>query len=417
MLRTLLSLKRPFYFARQEEAPLLREREVFLEHLLRQGTSLAAARSVSWQMLNVIRLLKLTRLRDVRIDEIQEAAQRWARQQRSNPKIRSHKHSGSYFAYVAKKWLHFAGVLKPLAVPRARFADEIDEFARWMTEERGMSALTARSHRGKASQFLKWFSQRRRSLAVLRLKDVDNFLIFKGTKGWSRRSARGYADALRAFFRYAEQCGWCKPGIAEGITSPRLYAQEGLPEGPEWKEVERLLKNVRGNSVAALRARAVLSLLAVYGLRSGEISRLLLSDFDWRLETFTVNHSKRGGTQKYPLQREVGEAILAYIRKARPRSSCPNLFLRLKPPYRGIGYTSLWRITSTRMQAAGIRCRRRGPHCLRHACATHLLEQGASLKEIGDLLGHRDSRSTNIYAKVHLPQLRRVADFDLGGLL
>jgi integrase/recombinase XerD len=417
MLRTLLQLKCPFYIARQEEAPLLRQRATFLEHLLKQGTSLAAVRGVSWQLLNVIRLLKLTRLRDVWIDEIQEAAQRWARQQRSNPKIRSHKHSGSYFTYVAKKWLHLAGVLKKAAIPRMRFADEIDDFARWMTEERGMSALTVRSHRCKTSLFLNWFSERHRSLAVVRLRDVDDFLIFKGMNGWSRKSARGYADALRAFFRYAEQHGWCKPGIREGIISPRLYVQEGLPEGPEWKQVQRLLKSVRGNSAAALRARAVLSLLAVYGLRSGEISRLLLSDFDWRLETFTVNHSKRGGEQKYPLQREVGDAILAYIRKARPQPSCPNLFLTLNPPYRSIGYSSLWRITSTRMQSAGIRCRRRGPHCLRHACATHLLEQGASLKEIGDLLGHRDSRSTSIYAKVHLQQLRRVADFDLGGLL
>jgi site-specific recombinase XerD len=157
--------------------------------------------------------------------------------------------------------------------------------------------------------------------------------------------------------------------------------------------------------------------LAVYGLRSGEISRLLLSDFDWRLETFTVNHSKRGGVQKYPLQREVGDAILEYIQRARPRTSCRNLFLTLKPPYRAIGGSALWKITSRGMETAGIRCRRRGPHCLRHACATHLLEQGASLKEIGDLLGHRDFRSTSIYAKVHLQQLRRVADFDLGGLL
>ena len=276
---------------------------------------------------------------------------------------------------------------------------------------------TVRSHRYKTTLFLKWFSERRRSLAAVRISDVDDFLIFKGTNGWSRKSARSYADALRSFFRYAEQRGWCKPGIAEGITSPRLYVQEGLPEGPEWKEVQRLLKSVRGNNAAALRARAVLFLLAVYGLRSGEISRLLLSDFDWRSETFTVNHSKRGGAQKYPLQHEVGDAILAYIRKARPRSSCPKSVPHAKPPYRAIGGGALWEITSRRMQAAGIRCRRRGPHSLRHACATHLLEQGASLKEIGDLLGHRDYRSTSIYAKVHLQQLRRVADFDLGGLL
>ena len=119
--------------------------------------------------------------------------------------------------------------------------------------------------------FLKWLSTRRRSLAAARLRDVDDFLIFKGAKGWSRKSACGYADALRSFFRYAEQRGWCKPGIAEGIISPRLYAQEGLPEGPQWKDVQRLLKDLKGNNAAALRARAVLFLLAVYGLRSGEI--------------------------------------------------------------------------------------------------------------------------------------------------
>src|SRR6266567_1037587 len=385
MLRTLLRIERLFYADRQEAAPLLKEREAFLEHLLQQGTSPAAARGVSWQLLNVIRLLQLTELRDVWIDEIKEAAQRWERQQRTNSFSHSYKHSASFFIYVAKKWLRFAGVLKQRAIPRMRFSDQIADFVRWAAEERGLSALTVRSHRHKITLFLKWFSDRRRSLIALRLGDVDDFLLSKGATGWSRKSACGYANSLRSFFRYSEQRGWCKQGIAGGIISPTLYQHEGLPEGPQWKDVQRLLKGVKGKSVVALRARAVLLLLTVYGLRSGEISRLLLSDFDWRQETFTVNHSKRGGVQK--------------------------------PPYRGVGYSSLWRITSLRIDAAGIRCRRRGPHCLRHACATHLLEQGASLKVIGDLLGHRDSNSTRIYAKVHLAQLRRVADFDLGGLL
>jgi hypothetical protein len=117
MLRTLLRMEGTFYADRQEEAPLLKEREVFLEHLLQQGTSLAAARNVSWQLLNVIRLLQLPRLRDVRIDEIENAAQRWLRQQRTNPNVRSCKHSASFFVYVAKKWLRFAGVLKEPAAP------------------------------------------------------------------------------------------------------------------------------------------------------------------------------------------------------------------------------------------------------------------------------------------------------------
>jgi hypothetical protein len=137
-------MKEPFYIARQEQAPLLREREVFLEHLLRQGTSLAAARSVSWQLVNVIRLLRLTLLRDVWIDEIETAAQRWARQQRANPLAHSYKTSAVYFIYVAKKWLRVAGVLKQPAIPRMRFANEFDGFAKWVTEERGLSASTVK---------------------------------------------------------------------------------------------------------------------------------------------------------------------------------------------------------------------------------------------------------------------------------
>jgi site-specific recombinase XerD len=74
-------------------------------------------------------------------------------------------------------------------------------------------------------------------------------------------------------------------------------------------------------------------------------------------------------------------------------------------------------MTSRRLKVAGISCRRSGPHSLRHACATHLLQEGVSLKEIGDLLGHRSAMSTAIYAKVDISMLRRVADFDLGGLL
>jgi hypothetical protein len=180
MLRTLLRMKEPFYIARQEQAPLLRERELFLEHLLRQGTSLAAARSVSWQLVNVIRLLRLTALRDVWIDEIERAAHRWARQQRANPLAHSYKTSATYFVYVAKKWLSFAGVLRQPAIPRMRFANEFDDFAKWVMEERGLSAFSVQSHRRKISLFLKWFSERHRSFAALRLRDVDDFLIFKG---------------------------------------------------------------------------------------------------------------------------------------------------------------------------------------------------------------------------------------------
>jgi integrase/recombinase XerD len=402
---------------RHRDALLLEERLALLKYLQDRGTSRAALRNVSGQMLHVIDLLKLETLRDVELGEVKEAARRWGEEQRANARARSYVRTLSYFEYVAKKWLRFAGRLKSPSTPRTWFEDHLEDFARWMTEEQGLLPLSVRSHRWKALRFLTWFAERHPSLAHVRLQDVDEFLILQGSTRWNRTSVTVAAQALRSFFRHAERRGWCKSGIPEGIVAPRRYVHEGLPKGPTWNDVQRLLAGIQGKSVSALRARAILSLFAIYGLRSGEVSRLLLSDFDWSAETFAVTHSKRGGTQRYPLQHEVGEAILEYIIKARPRTDCRHLFVTLHMPHRRVETSSLWRLTSHRLKASGILCRRNGPHCLRHACATHLLQEGVSLKEIGDLLGHRSAMSTGIYAKVDITMLRRVADFDLGGLL
>jgi len=415
MLDTLLELS--FALDRHRDAPLLEERLAFLKYLQERGTSRAALRNVSGQLLHVIDLLKLEMLRDVEMSDVKEAARRWGEQQRTNARARSYVRTESYFEYVAKKWLRFAGRLKSPPTPRTWFTDHLEDFARWMTDEQGLSPLSVRSHCWKTSTFLTWFAERHTCLMPVRLQDVDEFLTLKGTGSWSRTSVSAAAQALRAFFRHAERRGWCKAGIAGAIQGPRRYVHEGLPDGPTWEEVQRLLLGIKGSSPSALRARAVLLLFAIYGLRSGEVSRLLLSDFDWLAETFLVTHSKRGGRQPYPLQHEVGEAVLEYVVKCRPRTGSRHVFLTLHAPYRSVSPASLWALTSRRIKAAGIKCRRSGPHCLRHACATHLLQEGVSLKEIGDLLGHRSAISTGIYAKVDISMLRRVADFDLGGLL
>jgi site-specific recombinase XerD len=415
MLETLL--EHPFFLKRHREAPLLKERETFLHYLQQQGTSRAALQDLSNQLLHVVRLLKLDEMRDVALEEIQRTAQRWARQQRSNPKAHSYGNTASFLIYAAKKWLRFHGCLKKPCTPQMQFADQLGNFARCMTEEQGLSPQSVRSHCWKASKFLVWFGERHRSLVRVSVEDVDEFLAMKGAAGWSRKSVSVAAQALRAFFRYAETRGWCAAGFAKGIQAPKIYQYEDLPEGPTEREVRQLVQSVKGSGQAALRTRAILMLFAVYGLRSGEVSRLLLSDFDWRQEVFVVNHSKRGGPQRYPLQREVGDAILHYLREARPRCACRHLFVTLHPPYRPVGTSALWWITSSRIKAAGLRFRHTGPHSLRHACATRLLQEGASFKEIGDVLGHRGLESVGIYAKVDLNALRVVANVDLGGLL
>jgi hypothetical protein len=154
-------LKRPYYIARHQEFPLRQEREAFLEHLRNQGTSHAALRSICWQMLNVMEHLRLKRMRVVSLEEIKEAAERWAGQQRSNPRARSYRESGRYFTYVAKKWLRFAGKLEQPKVPRRPYADRVEDFARWLRDEEGLSELSVQSYM---------------------------FLTFKSGHGWSRRA-------------------------------------------------------------------------------------------------------------------------------------------------------------------------------------------------------------------------------------
>ena len=158
-------------------------------------------------------------------------------------------------------------------------------------------------------------------------------------------------------------------------------------------------------------------LLAIYGLRSGEVRKLRLADLDWSREIITVERHKQRRTQCYPLVAAVGDAILQYLRQVRPDCSRRELFLTMRPPFRPLSSSCMYHVASRRISALGIQTRHQGPHCLRHACASHLVAEQFSLKEIGDHLGHRSTLTTSIYAKVDLSGLREVADVDLGGLL
>src|SRR5260370_13939838 len=181
-------LEHPFFLNRHRQAPLLNERESFLSHLQQQGTSRKALRNLSAELLQVVRLLKLTEMRDVSLEEIQRAASCWARQQRTNPKAHSYGNSASFFTYAAKKWLGFHGRLKLPSAPPMRFADQLSDFARYMTDEKGLSPYSVRSHCSQTSRFLKWFGERHRLLARARVEDVDEFLALNGVSGWNRKS-------------------------------------------------------------------------------------------------------------------------------------------------------------------------------------------------------------------------------------
>jgi integrase/recombinase XerD len=156
------------------------------------------------------------------------------------------------------------------------------------------------------------------------------------------------------------------------------------------------------------RDYAMLMLLSTYGLRDGEITRLRLEDIDWRAETLHIRHSKTGASSKLPLMAEVGEALLNYLRRGRPKTDAREIFIRMRAPYRRL--SSLYSEVRRRLEAAGVKppgkC---GPHTFRHARAVSLLRASVSRKVIGDLLGHRSEEATLPYLKLATEDLRAIA--------
>ena len=178
-----------------------------------------------------------------------------------------------------------------------------------------------------------------------------------------------------------------------------------------------MIATTEGHRPLDVRDRAILLLLAVYALRSGEVRALKLEDVDWQRNLLFIPRTKGRRVEPYPLSSTVGEAIVHYLQRVRPRSSYREIFLTFEAPIRPLSCAAVWRRVAKRARALDPPVVPHGAHALRHACATHLLEQGLSLKDIADHLGHRNLNSTTRYTSVNLAGLREVANLSLGGLL
>lgn len=400
-------------------APLVEQRLAYLNYCASRGSSVNTLRLEANYLLAIIDCLDLKVEGFVSPSDIEAAANRRI----TRPGQYHHRKDSSAakreFIAVAKNWLNFLGRLTRLPIEPCPEANLLEEFVIHLKDERGLSPVTIKRRRLVIEKFLRQVCVHNRSLADLTCSDIHQAISRKAGRSHSvRNTIQVYASDLRTFFRYAEIRGWCAPGLAGTIASPRIYRGENLPAGPSWTDVQRLLSSTKGNDRAEVRARAILMLLAVYGLRVSEVLRLKLEDIDWYNELLIINRSKQHRrTQTYPLSHTVGEAILRYLKEVRPTCPYREVFISLKAPIRPISRGAIGWIVADRLRPLGLPLKHHGPHALRHACATHLLAEGLTLKEIGDHLGHRSSEATSHYAKVDISSLREVADFNLEGLI
>jgi integrase/recombinase XerD len=403
---------------RYRAAPLAEQRERYLIHLRETGATRATLRKCANDQLSLVRLLNLKEGSSVSLSQIEAVTSIW-----SQPKARrcdrpASPKARSGFVGHAVQWLRFLGWLDKPERERHPYHAEIGVFEEWMRRERGLCEETIQRYLCSAAHFLFWLAGSGQTLDAITAGDIDDAIASEHRRGsWSRRTIHDYAQRLRAFFHFAETYGWCRVGLAAGIMAPRFMADETIPKGIKRDDVVRLLGSVQGDRLSEKRDYAILMLFVAYGLRAGEVAGLQLDDLDWENEILRVRCPKPGRTNVSPLSLDVGNAILRYIREARPTGFGRRLFFTSHAPIRPLGRKTLGKIVRDRLAGIGIVNGRRGTHALRHAAAQHLLDQGMSMKVIGDFLGHRDPSSTMIYAKVNLAALREVATLDLEGLV
>lgn len=282
----------------------------------------------------------------------------------------------------------------------------LSAFCQWMHQQRGISDVTLSTYSIYIRELLRRIGDQPSRFNTRRLREF----VLEKSRSWRRGAAKNCTTALRMFLRFLIAEGKCPVGLDAAIPTLAHWRLASLPRYLPPEDVERLIASCDRASAVGRRDRAVLLLLARLGLRAGDIVRVRLSDVDWKTASIQVCGKGRRHT-RLPLTREVGQAIVAYLKKGRPRTHADALFIRCRAPFCAFkGPAAISDLVDKALRRAGVvRPSRGAAHLLRHSLATSMLWQGASLEDIGAVLRHSSAETTQIYAKVDIPTLRKIA--------
>lgn len=282
-------------------------------------------------------------------------------------------------------------------------------FEQYLVHVRALARVTIVNYVPFIRSFLEdRFGHGRVTLSRLCAGDVVRFVQRQAPRLHLKR-AKLMTTALRSFLRYARYLGEVTLDLAASVPIVANWSMTSIPRAISADHVRQLLASIDQRTAMGRRDYAVLLLLARLGLRSSEVTLLELDDIDWKAGRLYVRGK---GAQRFelPLPTDVGKAMAAYLRRDRPVSTSRRVFLRAKAPIRGFqGASGVGSIVRHSLQRAGINATTTGTHQFRHGLASEMLRRGASLSEIGELLGHRHPQTTKIYAKVDLKALRNLA--------
>ena len=288
-------------------------------------------------------------------------------------------------------------------------ADTLNPYERYLRSERGLAAATIINYKSFIQKFLvERFGERPFLFRQLRTSNISDFVL-RHVDGMSRGRAQIMTTAFRSFFRFLFRNGELQVDLAASVPTVAHWRLSRVPKYLTSEQVKRVLETCDRQTAVGRRDYAILLLLARLGLRAGEIVSLELADIDWRAGEILVR-GKGSLHDHMPLAADVGQALTTYLRSDRPACQTRRVFVRTNAPRRGLaGASTVSAIVRCALERADLHPAFKGAHLLRHSLATSMLRSGATMGEIGEVLRHRLSKTTEIYAKVDFDALRSLA--------
>jgi len=288
-------------------------------------------------------------------------------------------------------------------------ADVLARFQAWLRDS-GCAVSTVRSYGTVAGEFLA-FTDARGGLVGLDVGVVGAFVVTLA--GYQAKTVEHKLCAVRSFLRFASNDGLVDGTMLEAVPAAKSSRQARVPSVWSPGDVAKILRAVDRGNPCGRRDYAIILLITRLGLRGVDVKRLRFADLDWPGNRLSVVQAKTGRRVALPLLKDVGWAVIDYLRHGRPACDCPQVFVRHIAP---IGPFSdqdhLHQILAKHARIAHVPLgeqRRHGMHSLRHTLATRLLEDGTPVEQIADILGHQQVASTGVYLKSSLRLLAQCA--------
>lgn len=279
-------------------------------------------------------------------------------------------------------------------------SDEVWRYLDRLRDQRGLSANTIDAYRRDLAQFFDFCARAgQRAIDEPDRRTARRYLAFLDTLGYSRATISRKASSVRAFFRNAAVLGRVAVNPFDGVSTPKLGRP--LPHAIPAHSMKTAIESIGTDDPVGLRDRAIVEMLYATGLRISELASLTTRD--GRADTVEVT-GKGAKMRSVPLGRPAQRAVERYLSDGRPQLAGGDAGVALWVGVRGGAMTprSLRRAVTKRLSTF--------PHSVRHSFATHLLEGGADLRAVQDLLGHTDLATTQIYTAVTRKHLRGTYD-------